>query len=64
MRKTVLLVSKTPLSNQQIINRLRPLGKNFLNASIVTKHGENDMLIIHYDDDNGRISDDYIRNLF
>lgn len=63
MRKTAFLVSKTPLSHQQIINKLGPLGANLLDASVATKPGEDYILIIHYDDDNGRISDDYILDL-
>ena len=63
MRKTAFLVAKEPLSSQEIIHKLRPLGANLLEASVATKLGEDDILIIHYDDDNGRISDDYILGL-
>lgn len=63
MRKTAFLVLRTPLTSQEILGKLQPLGDNLLAASIATKPGEADILVIHYDDDDGRISDDYILGL-
>lgn len=63
MRKTAFIPFAVSMTDQDIIRRLRPLGARLLDACLCTKPGEDNILVIHYDDDNGRITDDYILGL-
>lgn len=63
MRKTAIIPLAVSMTDQDIICRLWPLGDKLLSACHYTKPGDAGIVTLHYDDDNGRITDDYILNL-
>ena len=57
MRKTAIITLDAHQSDKVIIRKLQPFGDKILDVSIATKPGKADVLLIHYDDDNGLITD-------
>lgn len=64
MRKTAIISVDAYMSDNDITRRLQPWADNIVDITHVAKPGETDILLIHYDGNDGEITDAVLLDSF